>query len=489
MGKQYTNYTLQVALPERNVSHVVSLSGSSTLEELHHLIQDAFEFADDHLYGFFMDNRPYSEDAYYAPSDEEERCADQVTLDELSLKAGGDFLYIFDFGCDWTFTIHVQRIERVDRKPIPSILETLGQNPSQYEEEIDFDNMEIYTIRSSAQPLTASLMNFYKEDLKDLCKLYCVKSKAAWNKTQLVEALIHSWTQDPESMLRVYSQDEIAYLLDIWEAGESTQMEANVGTLLRFQEQGLLEMELDGERVGIQYCEQGKALFQSYFKSCEGEAKRNWYAEIETLTMGYMWCYGILEEDLLFSKVRQYMKTELDTAQFQLFLWQRYLWEDSMHRYIDPDSGTTFISFVENEELDEAILEERAQHPVSYREFSKKEVLDYYYTAGIGSLDLMQEFYQFMEDSVFHHEEEAHAFVVLAIGMLKGGAALPDIVEAIVPPAAEIGTKKRKQTIHFLQNLCASLPDYRYKGYTPNEIRLLESNLQVICGGQAGKKK
>ena len=58
MGKQYTNYTLQVALPERNVSHVVSLSGSSTLEELHHLIQDAFEFADDHLYGFFMDNSP-----------------------------------------------------------------------------------------------------------------------------------------------------------------------------------------------------------------------------------------------------------------------------------------------------------------------------------------------------------------------------------------------------------------------------------------------
>ena len=159
-----------------------------------------------------------------------------------------------------------------------------------------------------------------------------------------------------------------------------------------------------------------------------------------------------------------------------------------MHRYIDPDSGTTFISFIENEELDGEILEERAQHQIEYREFSKKEVLDYYYTAGIGSMDLMQEFYQFM-DSVFRDEEEAHAYVVLAVGMLKSGVSLPEIVEAIVPPAGEIGSKKRKQTIHFLQNINASLPDYRHKGYTPNEIRMLKSNLQVIYGGQAGKKK
>ncbi len=483
MGKQYSNYTLKVALPESNVSHVVSLSGSSTLEELHHLIQDAFEFADDHLYGFFMDNCPYSEDAYYAPGDEEERCADEVTLDELSLKVGRKFLYIFDFGCDWNFTIQVQRIERVDHKPVPMILESHGQNPSQYGDEIDW---EISAIRSSAQPLSTFLMRFYKDDLQELCRLYCIKYKTAWNKTQLTEALLHSWTQDPECMLRVYSQDEIAYLLDIWEC---TPVEANIETLVRFQEKGLLDIQLDGERIDIQYCEEGKALFQPYLQSCGGEAKRNWYAEIEALTMGYMWCYGVVEEDLLFSKVRQYMKTELDAEQYQLFLWQRYLWGGSLHQYIDPDSGTEFISYVDSEKLYGEILEARVQHQVEYREFTKKEVLDYYYTAGIGSLDLVQEFHQFMADSVFQDEEEAHEFVAFTLGMLKGGVPLPDIVEEVVPPAAEIGSKKRKQAIHFLQNINATLPDYRYKGYTPNEIRLLESNLQVICGGQVGKKK
>ncbi len=205
--------------------------------------------------------------------------------------------------------------------------------------------------------------------------------------------------------------------------------------------------------------------------------------------MGYMWCYGVVEEDLLFSKVRQYMKTELDAEQYQLFLWQRYLWGGSLHQYIDPDSGTEFISYVDSEKLYGEILEARVQHQVEYREFTKKEVLDYYYTAGIGSLDLVQEFHQFMADSVFQDEEEAHEFVAFTLGMLKGGVPLPDIVEEVVPPAAEIGSKKRKQAIHFLQNINATLPDYRYKGYTPNEIRLLESNLQVICGGQVGKKK
>ena len=40
----------------------IQISKESTLEDLHLAIQDVFEFDNDHLYSFFMDNKRWSED-------------------------------------------------------------------------------------------------------------------------------------------------------------------------------------------------------------------------------------------------------------------------------------------------------------------------------------------------------------------------------------------------------------------------------------------
>lgn len=48
----------------REAYRVIKISGSATLNGLCKAILDSFDFTDDHLYEFCMDNKMYSRDSY-----------------------------------------------------------------------------------------------------------------------------------------------------------------------------------------------------------------------------------------------------------------------------------------------------------------------------------------------------------------------------------------------------------------------------------------
>lgn len=59
-----------------------------TLEDLHHVIQKAFDFANDHLYSFFLDAKNYSKQSYHSPMSDDGPFADEVTIGEFRLYEG-----------------------------------------------------------------------------------------------------------------------------------------------------------------------------------------------------------------------------------------------------------------------------------------------------------------------------------------------------------------------------------------------------------------
>ena len=148
--------------PEEPLSYVISVSpytgcyrhirvsADITLETLHDTIQDVFEFDNDHLYAFFMDNKAWSHaDAYFCPyeREEDERSAGDYLLRELGLYRGQKFLYIFDFGDKWRFKCRVLRIEKGDtagyqilggRGDLPEQYPYLYDDDAYYDEEDDF---------------------------------------------------------------------------------------------------------------------------------------------------------------------------------------------------------------------------------------------------------------------------------------------------------------------------------------------------------------
>lgn len=87
-----------------------------------------------------MDNRAWSENCYCSPYDKDGRDASVIKLYELNLELKDKFLYIYDYGDLWRFSITVfKELETTVEKP--TVVQIKGEAPKQYP---DFDEFEEY---------------------------------------------------------------------------------------------------------------------------------------------------------------------------------------------------------------------------------------------------------------------------------------------------------------------------------------------------------
>ena len=91
----------------REVYRNIEICGSSTLNQLCQVILESFDFIDEHLYEFCMDNRMYSEHAYQSDPEGDEPSAD-IILDEVGLCKGQKFALHYDFGDVYNYGIKDQ---------------------------------------------------------------------------------------------------------------------------------------------------------------------------------------------------------------------------------------------------------------------------------------------------------------------------------------------------------------------------------------------
>ena len=109
------------------------------------VILDLFEFDNDHLYAFFMNNRLWDDsDAYYfQPDDYFSRNVEKYKLSEAGITDKKQFKFLFDFGDEWVFQCKVLRIEN-DGKDDAELLRSVGEPPEQYPDYDDWDEEEFW---------------------------------------------------------------------------------------------------------------------------------------------------------------------------------------------------------------------------------------------------------------------------------------------------------------------------------------------------------
>lgn len=130
---QEGTYTFKV-LYESRVWRKLVFNGQSTMDDLHQLILQSYGFEDEHLYAFFMDGKKWSHNCIGSPNDEFEHTdASLIRIDTLGLQVGQRFLYVYDFGAEWTFIVEVEGIDRERTDSIkPFVLAEKGEGPEQY---------------------------------------------------------------------------------------------------------------------------------------------------------------------------------------------------------------------------------------------------------------------------------------------------------------------------------------------------------------------
>ena len=129
----------------REAYRTIEISGKDTLDQLCEFIMESFDFIHEHLYEFCMDNRMYSDDNYqYDPEYEDDPSTD-IAIDKIGLVKGQNFSLHYDYGDDWMFTIHVQKIEDEPRRSDPKLIKSVGyveQSPEWEEWEDEEDEEE-----------------------------------------------------------------------------------------------------------------------------------------------------------------------------------------------------------------------------------------------------------------------------------------------------------------------------------------------------------
>ena len=122
-----SRYTLKVypAGQGRTTYRTMEISGKDTLDRLCEFILESYDFIHEHLYEFCMDNRMYSEFSYRYDAEDGSPSTD-IAIDEIGLVKGQNFSLHYDYGDDWMFTIHVQKIAEEPRKKPPVLLKSVG---------------------------------------------------------------------------------------------------------------------------------------------------------------------------------------------------------------------------------------------------------------------------------------------------------------------------------------------------------------------------
>lgn len=126
-------YTFKVAYSPSSWCKIL-LGANHTMEDLHNMIIKSFQFSHDHLYSFFMDGRKWSNNSIVAPLDHSDRpLTTEVKIGAAGLQKGKQFMYLYDYGDEWVFTVTVMQVEEEKPEPPnPSIIERKGHAPVHY---------------------------------------------------------------------------------------------------------------------------------------------------------------------------------------------------------------------------------------------------------------------------------------------------------------------------------------------------------------------
>jgi hypothetical protein len=112
----------------------IEIAEDQTLEDLHLVIQRAYDWRDDHLYSFFMSGRVMDRHTEIgSPWSKTHQHTHEIAIGSLGLRVGQRFMYYFDYGDSHEFDVQVVRIDpSAPPGKYPRIVARRGQSPPQY---------------------------------------------------------------------------------------------------------------------------------------------------------------------------------------------------------------------------------------------------------------------------------------------------------------------------------------------------------------------
>jgi len=125
-------------IPKRagRVSRTVAIREDQTLEQLHEAFRLAFDWADPHLYCYWVGRKFWDREAvrYSAPFElDVGDLSTRTPIADLALRKGATLAYLFDYGDEWRVLLRVvDTWQANDDASYPMLVDAEGVVPPQY---------------------------------------------------------------------------------------------------------------------------------------------------------------------------------------------------------------------------------------------------------------------------------------------------------------------------------------------------------------------
>lgn len=358
---------LEVSVRYTDCVRVIRMNLEDSLYDLHHAIQRAVSFDDDHLFSFTVGAGMMKRT--YVPSEARNRNTDlsvETLLGELDLKKGQKFTYLFDFGDMWQFDIRVLEI-REGMVRMPEIIRAEGNAPQQYpclEEDMEIQvqvsdkihvsdilaSIEDDLIRDEHATLTGRAFPCHGEPAHSDSQNQVRKAaepcqrEPADNLRREMERIV---LENPDKML-LFMTDGMREMLS-----ELLQMDWIDGsercTLAKLYAFGFCEFTKEDQNT-VLVPEAVKEVYASKMKSGRK------YDKIVEAAEAFVTHCGVVEMEVLYAEIERFLKKKISFDEFTFLLHSRLYYFGDFYSVLFRE--TEYISSYEPE-MAQRILEER----------------------------------------------------------------------------------------------------------------------------------
>lgn len=462
---------LEVSLKGTKCVRVIRMNLKDSLYDLHEMIQRAVDFDDDHLFEFTV-GRGAMKRVYTLPEamDSGRELSVETSLGELDLRKGQVFTYLFDFGDMWQFDIKVLEFREGTIKR-PEVIKSEGDAPEQYpyDEEEESWKAEI----SDSVPVSNILSHIEDDLIKDEhaaltgSRNACQKEPPDTLRREMERILL----EKPDKMLMFITSDMRKMLSELFREEWIDDIERC--TLAKLHSFGFCDFPEEDSYVILV----PEAVKEVYAPKIKSGGK---YDEIVEAAEVLLRQCGVVEEDVLYASVREFLNRKISREDFGFLIYSR-LHYFGMY-YSNCFDGNEYMSCYDRE-LTQRILEER-QKPEN-AVFTYPDLQQIHSGMQEEAQAAVREWKEYVDFDLSIDWQTAVSLIEQVPVMAASGVIRKEeIVSAYREMLRGTGSRVTKKAEGLIEKLCSAMPSAVKKGHNGLEIDGLESGAMEESGSE-----
>jgi hypothetical protein len=346
MKQQFNIYELKVSLAcDRYIYRIVKICDTNTLDDLSDLILASFNFDDEHLYLFKIED---NDECYYMIPDAGEKSTD-IPIDQLQLNVKQKLTYLYDFGDEWIFKILVRKVEDTNTYKEPIVVESMGtveqytEYDNDYDDEIELkiiDNLKVLDVLNELDD------DFIIEEYQSLFNDQ--RSVTGKNPSRMRSEIAEEILEYPEHLMLFLPNQQLDYLDAIIHVENIFQRQDKCG-LMKLNSYGFCQIIEDEDSFIIGIPSQIIHVYKFHMTIPKNIKIIEKNAELQKIAEYLISKYGVIELDNLYKILCFIINRNIEYTDFMFLINSRLHYFGDFHIFQEVDQ-IQYISLLQEDD-------------------------------------------------------------------------------------------------------------------------------------------